>query len=97
MLSGLKIAWVKRIHDPHNKGKWKCFFDHYLDAFGGNIIWQCNVDTGDVNMKRKRKKEKKKKKGEKKKSKIVLSRMFFTPGALSLFQKTSNYVNYKSS
>ena len=23
--------------------------------------------------------------------------MFFTPGALSLFQKTSNYVNYKSS
>ena len=39
VLSGLKIAWVKRIHDPHNKGKWKCFFDHYLDPFGGDIIW----------------------------------------------------------
>ena len=49
----------------------------YLNPFGGNIICQCNVDTGDANMKKKKKK----------KSKIVLSRMFFTPGALSLFLK----------
>ena len=53
VLSGLKIAWVKRSHDSPNKGIWKCFFDHHVDSFGGNIIlWHCNVDPGDANMKK---------------------------------------------
>ena len=45
MLSGLKIAWVKRLLAPNNKGKWKHFFELYLEPFGGNLIWDCNMDS----------------------------------------------------
>ena len=45
VISGLKIAWVKRYLNDYNKGKWKCFFRHYLENLGGNLIWFCNMNV----------------------------------------------------
>jgi len=45
IISGLKIAWVKRYLNDHNQGKWKCFFRHHLQHFGGNLIWSCNMNV----------------------------------------------------
>ena len=42
--SGLKIAWIKRLLNIENKGKWKCFFDYHLQNFGGKLIWHCNIN-----------------------------------------------------
>ena len=47
IISGLKIAWVKRYLNDQNKGKWKCFFDYHLEKFGGNMIWTCNMNAKD--------------------------------------------------
>ena len=43
--AGLKIAWIKRLLNNQNTGKWKCFFDYHLQKFGGNLIWYCNMNT----------------------------------------------------
>ena len=45
---GLKIAWVKRLLDESNVGQWKCFYDHYLAPFGGNLLWYSNIDKADA-------------------------------------------------
>merc|ERR1712002_1373631 len=47
IISGLKIAWVKRYLNDQNKGKWKCFFDYHLEKFGGNMIWTCNLNANE--------------------------------------------------
>ena len=44
IISGLKIAWVKRYLNDHNKGKWKCFFSHHLENLWGNLIWSCKYE-----------------------------------------------------
>ena len=44
LMKGLKIAWVKRLIDSDNTGKWKIFFNHYLQPFGGNLLWHCNMN-----------------------------------------------------
>ena len=47
MLSGLKIAWVKRILDDSNFGKWKYFFNYHLHCLGANFVWNCNMNPLD--------------------------------------------------
>ena len=47
VITGLKIAWVKRIIDVDNTGKWKCFFEYYLKHLGGDLFWLCNLKTKD--------------------------------------------------
>lgn len=47
IIKGLKIAWVKRVLDANNNGKWKIFFDHHLKQFGGNLLWYCNLNPAD--------------------------------------------------
>ena len=51
MIKGLKIAWVKRLLDDKNKGNWKCFYKKELAAFGGNLIWYCNLNPSDNSLK----------------------------------------------
>ena len=43
-ISGLKIAWVKRLLDESSVGQWKCFYEHCLSPFGGNFFWYSNID-----------------------------------------------------
>ena len=45
VISGLKIAWVKRLLNDYNVGKWKCFFEYYTKELGGNKIWYCNLQA----------------------------------------------------
>ena len=47
ILSGLKIAWVKRLLNDSNVGQWKCFYDVCLAPFGGNPFWYSNINKND--------------------------------------------------
>jgi len=46
VITGLKIAWVKRLLD-NNNSNWKCFYRQQLHPFGGNLIWYCNINPRD--------------------------------------------------
>ena len=50
-IKGLKIAWVKRLLDDNNQGKWKLLYEHHLNPFGGNLIWSCNINPKDKGLK----------------------------------------------
>ena len=50
IISGLKIAWVKRLLDENNSGQWKSFYEHYLAPFGGNLFWYGNINEDDVSI-----------------------------------------------
>ena len=43
VINGLKVAWVKRLLDVNNNGKWKCFYMFYMKQIGGNLFWECNT------------------------------------------------------
>ena len=47
LIKGLKIAWVKRLIDSKNTGKWKIFFDYNLRPLGGNLLWYCNMNPSE--------------------------------------------------
>ena len=47
LVKGLKIAWIKRLLDSNNNGKWKIFYKRHLKAFGGNFLWHCNLHPDD--------------------------------------------------
>ena len=47
VITGLKIAWVKRLLNSDSKGSWKSFFDLSMKDLGGDIFWICNLDCKD--------------------------------------------------
>lgn len=47
IVTGLKIAWVKRLLNLDNDGKWKIFYRHHLKPFGGNLLWYCNMNPSE--------------------------------------------------
>ena len=47
VIKGLKIAWVKRLIDVENTGKWKRFFEYHLKHIGGDLFWLCNLKFND--------------------------------------------------
>lgn len=47
MIKGLKIAWVKRLINNENNGKWKLFFNYHLKPYNSNLIWHCNLNPAD--------------------------------------------------
>ena len=47
-INALKASWVKRFVDENNKGKWKIFFQNILKKRGGEIYFECTLDTKDI-------------------------------------------------
>jgi exonuclease III len=47
-LTSIKACWVKRLLNDDNKGLWKCFYENILKKCGGNLIFECNLDTPDI-------------------------------------------------
>ena len=47
VITGLKIAWVKRLLNSDSKGSWKSFFELSMKDLGGKLFWICNLDCKD--------------------------------------------------
>ena len=43
----LKAGWMKRIFDEQNNGLWKEYCTEKLNAFGGKLVLQSNLDIKD--------------------------------------------------
>ena len=44
IITGLKCAWIKRLLNSENNGKWKCFFNLFTGPLGGDLFWNCNFN-----------------------------------------------------
>jgi len=44
----LKSTWVKKYQDQGNQGKWKLFFDHELQNYGGIEVFRGNLNKKDL-------------------------------------------------
>lgn len=44
----LKVKWVQRYLDPHNRGKWKLFVESSLMDHNINLLLQGNLYSDDV-------------------------------------------------
>ena len=44
----LKIKWIKGYLDENNQGKWKSFFDYYLEKHGGKLVISGNLKREDI-------------------------------------------------
>lgn len=47
-LYSLKASWIKRILDKNSSGAWKTFYKNKLEKFGGDIIFDCNIGTKEI-------------------------------------------------
>ena len=43
-----KMKWIKGYLDDANHGKWKLFFDYYLERHGGELVFLGNLRQQDV-------------------------------------------------
>ena len=46
--ASLKTKWVQSHLNTENKGKWKVFFDYYLERYGGKLLFLCNLKQKDA-------------------------------------------------
>ena len=46
----LKMKWVKSYLDDQDTGKWKLFFNHPLEQFGGKLVLWGNLCPKDVRL-----------------------------------------------
>ena len=46
-ITALKAGWMKRIFDEQNNGLWKEYYIEKLNAFGGKLVLQSNLDIKD--------------------------------------------------
>ena len=46
--ASLKTKWVQSYLNTENKGKWKAFFDYYLERYGGKLLFLCNLKQKDA-------------------------------------------------
>ena len=44
----LKIKWIKGYLDENNQGKWKSFFDYYLEKHGGKLVISGDLKREDI-------------------------------------------------
>ena len=46
--ASLKMKWVQSYLNTVNKGKWKVFFDYYLEKCGGKLVFLCKLKQKDA-------------------------------------------------
>ena len=46
--ASLKMKWVQSCLYTENKGKWKVFFDSYLEKCGRKLVFLCNLKQKDA-------------------------------------------------
>ena len=46
--TSLKVKWLQGYLDSDNKGKWKVFFDYYLERYGGKLLILSNLQQRDA-------------------------------------------------
>ena len=46
--ASLKMKWVQSYLNTENKGKWKVFFDYYLEKCGGKLVFLCKFKQKDA-------------------------------------------------
>ena len=46
--ASLKTKWVQSHLNTENKGKWKVFFDYYLERYDGKLLFLCNLKQKDA-------------------------------------------------
>ena len=46
--ASLKTKWVQSYLNTQNKGKWKVFFDYYLERYCGKLLFLSNLKQKDV-------------------------------------------------
>ena len=46
--ASLKMKWVQSYLNTENKGKWKVFFDSYLQRYGRKLVFLCNLKQKDA-------------------------------------------------
>ena len=47
-IKSLKCSWLKRLFDNNNQGQWKTFYLHEIDQYGGNLLFDCNLNEKSV-------------------------------------------------
>jgi hypothetical protein len=47
-LTSVKACWVKRLLNEENKGMWKNIYSSVLNKHGGNLIFECNLNSNDI-------------------------------------------------
>ena len=48
--TSLKVKWLQGYLDSDNKGKWKVFFDYYLERYGGKLLILSNLQQRDAKL-----------------------------------------------
>ena len=46
--TSVKVKWLKGYLDSGNKGKWKVFFDYFLERYGGKLLILSNLQQRDA-------------------------------------------------
>ena len=47
-MNALKGSWIKRILNVENKGVWKQIYLNKLKKYGGNMLFECNINKNDI-------------------------------------------------
>ena len=48
----LKAGWIPRILDKTNQGQWKNIYLKQLKKYGGELIFECNINPKDIKLKK---------------------------------------------
>ena len=46
--ASLKTKWIQSYLNTENKGKWKVFFNYYLERYGGKLLFLSNLKQKDA-------------------------------------------------